>query len=60
MALRPALVARVRPAGDVRGPALAEETAIPYQTLINLDLRDCVSSGRRLALEWEATEGAPA
>lgn len=39
---------------------LAEETAIPYQTLINLYLRDCASSGRKLALEWEAPEGAPA
>ena len=32
--------------------ALAEETGIPYQNLINLYLRDCVVSGRRPALEW--------
>lgn len=32
--------------------ALAEETGIPYQNLINLYLRDCVASGRRPALEW--------
>ncbi len=31
---------------------LAEETGIPYQTLINLYLRDCAASGRRLALHW--------
>ncbi len=31
---------------------LAAETGIPYQTLINLYLRDCAASGRRLALAW--------
>jgi predicted DNA binding CopG/RHH family protein len=31
---------------------LAEESEIPYQTLINLYLRDCASSKRRLALNW--------
>ena len=33
---------------------LAEESEIPYQTLINLYLRDCASSGRRLAMNWKA------
>jgi uncharacterized protein (DUF4415 family) len=32
--------------------ALAEETGIPYQSLINLYLRDCVAQGRRPALSW--------
>jgi predicted DNA binding CopG/RHH family protein len=32
--------------------ALAAETELPYQTLINLYLRDCAASGRRLALTW--------
>ncbi len=32
--------------------ALAAETDLPYQTLINLYLRDCAGSGRRLALDW--------
>ena len=32
--------------------ALAEETELPYQSLINLYLRDCAASGRRLALTW--------
>jgi len=32
---------------------LAEELGIPYQTLINLYLRDCASSGRRLNLTWK-------
>ncbi len=32
--------------------ALAEESNIPYQTLINLYLRDCVINQRKLQLEW--------
>ena len=31
---------------------LAEETGIPYQTLINLYLRDCAMENKRLSLEW--------
>ncbi len=31
---------------------LAEETGIPYQTLINLYLRDCAESKRELSLTW--------
>lgn len=31
---------------------LAAETEIPYQTLINLYLRECAGTGRRLTLEW--------
>jgi predicted DNA binding CopG/RHH family protein len=31
---------------------LAKETGIPYQTLINLYLRDCASSRKRLSLSW--------
>ena len=38
---------------------LAEESGIPYQTLINLYLRDCTASKRELSLEWRgATTGA--
>ena len=32
--------------------AMAEETEIPYQTLINLYLRDCMVNHRKLNLEW--------
>jgi uncharacterized protein (DUF4415 family) len=32
--------------------ALAEETGIPYQTLINLYLRDCALSKKRLRMQW--------
>jgi uncharacterized protein (DUF4415 family) len=31
---------------------LAEETGIPYQSLINLYLRDCVAHGRKPDLSW--------
>ncbi len=31
---------------------MAEDTGIPYQSLINLYLRDCASSRRKLDLEW--------
>ena len=31
---------------------LADELAIPYQTLINLYLRDCATSRRRLSVTW--------
>jgi uncharacterized protein (DUF4415 family) len=31
---------------------LAAETGVGYQTLINLYLRDCAASGRKLALTW--------
>ncbi len=30
----------------------AEETGIPYQTLINLYLIDCVKSNKKLDLTW--------
>jgi len=32
---------------------LAEETGIPYQNLINLYLRDCIKSNRKLSLNWK-------
>jgi uncharacterized protein (DUF4415 family) len=31
---------------------LAEETGIGYQTLINLYLRECAGSRKRLSLQW--------
>ncbi|HET7448982.1 MAG TPA: BrnA antitoxin family protein [Gaiellaceae bacterium] len=33
---------------------LAEELELPYQTLINLYLRDCAATGRRPAMRWRA------
>ena len=32
---------------------LAQEIGLPYQTLINLYLRDCAASHRKLALHWK-------
>ncbi len=32
--------------------ALAEETGIPYQNLINLYLRECARTGKKPALSW--------
>jgi predicted DNA binding CopG/RHH family protein len=39
---------------------LAEDTGIPYQTLINLYLRDCAAHGRKLSMQWrkESQTGA--
>ena len=32
--------------------ALAQETGVPYQNLINLYLSECAHSGKKLALTW--------
>jgi hypothetical protein len=32
---------------------MAEELGVPYQSLINLYLRDCALSKRRLRLDWK-------
>jgi uncharacterized protein (DUF4415 family) len=40
--------------------ALAVETDIPYQTLINLYLRDCAAHRRRLALQWKGRSSSGA
>lgn len=34
--------------------ALAEDSGIPYQTLINLYLRDCAVNERKLRMEWKS------
>ena len=36
---------------------LSEELDIPYQTLINLYLRECAGRRRRLSMEWVPTKG---
>lgn len=33
---------------------MASELELPYQTLINLYLRECAGTGRRLAMEWRS------
>ena len=44
----------IRMGDDVIGyfKAMSEETGIPYQSLINLYLRDCVAHGRKPDLSW--------
>jgi uncharacterized protein (DUF4415 family) len=37
---------------------LTDQTEIPYQTLINLYLRDCAKSGRKLKLNWSKKRAA--
>jgi len=32
--------------------AMAKETGIPYQNLINLYLKECAHSGKKLSLKW--------
>ena len=32
---------------------LAADSGIPYQTLINLYLRDCAVTGRKLSMSWK-------
>ena len=34
---------------------VADASGIPYQTLINLYLRDCAQKQRKLAMEWRAS-----
>ena len=34
---------------------MAEENGVPYQSLINLYLRDCVSSHRKIDISWQKT-----
>jgi predicted DNA binding CopG/RHH family protein len=39
---------------------LAEELDVPYQTLINLYLRDCAATGRKLAMHWRPSRSGVA
>lgn len=32
---------------------MADETGVPYQSLINLYLRDCVSQHRKIDISWQ-------
>ena len=45
----------IRMGEDVIGyfKGMAEETGIPYQSLINLYLRDCVANDRRPDFTWK-------
>lgn len=34
--------------------AMADEKGVPYQSLINLYLRDCVASHRKVDITWQS------
>ena len=34
--------------------SISRECGIPYQTLINLYLRDCAATGKRLDMKWKS------
>jgi len=40
--------------------SLSEESGIPYQTLINLYLRECASSRKRLSVAWRPADKSAA
>ena len=44
----------IRMSGDVVEyfKEMADESGIPYQSLINLYLRDCVSNRRKINIQW--------
>jgi uncharacterized protein (DUF4415 family) len=50
--LKKAVTIRLDPDALEYFQALAEETGIRYQTLINLYLRDCALSKKRLRMQW--------
>ena len=35
---------------------MADEAGVPYQSLINLYLRDCVAKHRKIDISWESTQ----
>ena len=50
--LKKQVTLRIRPDVIEYFKAMAEESGIPYQTLINLYLQDCVNNRRKLNMEW--------
>lgn len=56
--LKQSVTIRLDPSTVAYFRALAEETGLPYQSLINLYLRDCAASGRRIDLTWRPAGAA--
>jgi predicted DNA binding CopG/RHH family protein len=56
--LKQSVTIRLDPSTVAYFRELAEETGLPYQSLINLYLRDCAASGRRIDLTWRAAGAA--
>ena len=56
--LKQSVIIRLDPSTVAYFPELAEETGLPYQSLINLYVRDCAASGRRIDLTWRPAGAA--
>lgn len=56
--LKQSVTIRLDPSTVTYFKTLAEQTELPYQSLINLYLRDCAASGRRLELAWRSAGAA--
>lgn len=56
--LRESITIRLDHASVEYFKAMADQTGLPYQSLINLYLRDCVAHRRRLAQKWVAGAAA--
>ena len=52
--LKKQLTLRLDPDIIVYFKGLSEEDGVPYQTLINLYLRDCVENHRKLDMTWSS------
>ncbi len=50
--LKKSITIRLDEAAIAYFKSISEEVGIPYQSLINLYLRDCAASGRKLDLSW--------
>lgn len=56
--LKQSVTIRLDPSTVAYFRELAEEIGLPYQSLINLYLRDCAASGRRIDLTWRPAGAA--
>lgn len=56
--LKQSVTIRLDPSTVAYFRELAEETGLPYQSLINLYLRDCAVAGRRIDLSWRPAGAA--
>jgi len=50
--LKKQVTLRIRPDVIDYFKSMAEESGIPYQTLINLYLQDCMTAHRALHMQW--------
>ena len=50
--LKKQVTLRLSPEVIAHFKTLSKETGVPYQNLINLYLRECAHSGRRLRMVW--------